>query len=113
MRMSVIMLALYGKSYLRLSKTHGTSSTARGEVACRQSFVPIANIHLPPAGIDAPVNHSVVSISGSIQLPVSRSRAEGLQASVGMLCPLCICCERFRPKTLRYCPHVNAVTILA
>jgi hypothetical protein len=68
--MSVIMLALYGKQYLRLSKTHGASSTAGSEDACRQSFIPIAKIHLPPAGIDAPVNHSVVSISESIQLPV-------------------------------------------
>lgn len=42
----------------------------RGEDACRQSFIPITKIHLPPAGIDAPVNHSVVSISESIQLPV-------------------------------------------
>jgi hypothetical protein len=69
--MSVIMLALYGKPYLRLSTTHGASSfNGRGEDACRQSFIPIAKIHLPPAGIDALVNHSVVSISGSIQLPV-------------------------------------------
>lgn len=77
------MLALYGKPYLRLLKTHGTSSfNGRGEDACRQSFIPIAKIHFPPAGIDALVNHFVVSISGSIQLPGSRSRADVLQASV-------------------------------
>ena len=63
-------------------KTHGNLFNGRGEDACRQSFIPIAKIHLPPAGIDALVNHSEVSISESIQLPVSRSRADVLQASV-------------------------------
>jgi len=45
----------------------------RGVDACRQPFIPI--VHIPPAGVDALVNHPVVSISESIHLPVSRSRA--------------------------------------
>ena len=94
--MSVNMLALYGKPYLRLSKTHGASSfNGRGEDACRQSFIPIAEIHLPPAGIDALVNHSVVShkwvdpVTGFHDpgLTLCWPRCGGVYAVI-MLCPL-------------------------
>lgn len=70
MSMSVIMLALYGKLYLRLSKAHGTSSTAGVRMPADNRSYRLPRFHIPPAGIDALVNHSVVSISESIQLPV-------------------------------------------
>jgi len=44
-------------------------------------------IHLPPAGIDALVNDSLVGMSWSIQLPVSWSGADTLKPSHGVLMP--------------------------
>ena len=76
------------------------------------------SIHLPPAGIDALVNDSLVSISESIQLLVFRSRPDTLKALtwgayvVGVLCSLfgflylrCV----FSPEHRVTRPHVNAV----
>jgi hypothetical protein len=77
------------------------------------------SIHLPPAGIDALVNDSLVSISESIQLLVFRSRPDTLKALtwgadvVGVLCSLfgflylrCV----FSPEHRVTHPHVNAVS---
>lgn len=93
--MSVSMLALYGKPYLRLSKTHGTSSTAGVRMPADNRSYRLPRFHLPPAGIDALVNHSVVShkwvdpVTGFHDpgLTLCWPRCGGVYAVI-MLCPL-------------------------